>query len=342
MTTLELVPGLVTTREAIAAVYGCGTFQGIEPADGAGMVFVYSDPSAGAEYGYTFDGRAEDDEFGPLYLYTGAGAKGDQKPSGRNSSLLTHAEKGRELHLFVAHGKVRGSGAMRQRYVGQMVLDAVQPYEQRWAPGADGVLRRVLVFRLRPVPGATLDEANPIEPATQDTLIELPEPPKASQPPAKPVKVPQQTQAKDKQTEQHATAQTTANVTGGKREVIRREGQLVTAFEAHLKSLGHTVKSFQITVKGERGTLVPDLYDATDNALYEAKGKSRREDVRMAIGQLLDYRRHIGAPPGLRLVVLLPSHPSDDVRDLLTTEGIHLVVQTKAGFDGFPLPAASV
>ncbi|MEU6959955.1 hypothetical protein [Streptomyces chrestomyceticus] len=341
MTTLELAPGLVTTREAIAAAYGCGTFQGIEPADEAGMVFVYSDPSAGAEYGYTFDGRAEDDEFGPLYLYTGAGAKGDQKPSGRNRSLITHAEKERELHLFIAHGKVPGSGAMQQRYVGQMVLDPIQPYEQRWAPGADGVLRRVLVFRLRPAPGSTLDEANPIEPATQDTLIELPEPPKASEP-AKPVKVPQQTTAKDKQTEQHATAQTTANVTGGKREVIRREGQLVTAFEAHLKSLGHTVKSFQITVKGERGTLVPDLYDATDNALYEAKGKSRREDVRMAIGQLLDYRRHIGAPPGLRLVVLLPSYPSDDVQDLLVAEGIYLVVQAGDTFEGFPLPAASV
>ncbi|WP_234322058.1 hypothetical protein [Streptomyces sp. NRRL B-24720] len=122
-TTVDLVPGLITTRDAIAAAYGCGTFQGIEPADEAGKVFVYSDPSAGEEYGYTFDGRAEDDECGPSYLYTGAGANGNQKPSGRNGSLLSHAEKNREVHLFVAHGKVPGGGAMQQRYIGQMLLD---------------------------------------------------------------------------------------------------------------------------------------------------------------------------------------------------------------------------
>ncbi|MFJ2672843.1 hypothetical protein [Streptomyces sp. NPDC087525] len=116
---------MLTTWDPIAAAYDCGSCQGIEPADDAGKVFVYFAPSAGEEYGYTFDGRADDDEFGPLYLYTGAGAKRDQKPSGRNGSLVTPAEKGREAHLFVAHTKVPGGGALRQRYIGEMVLARV-------------------------------------------------------------------------------------------------------------------------------------------------------------------------------------------------------------------------
>ncbi|WP_077193024.1 hypothetical protein [Streptomyces lydicus] len=336
-TTVDLVPGMVTTREAIAASYGCGTFQGIEPADDAGKVFVYSDPSAGAEYGYTFDGRAEDDEYGPLYLYTGAGTKGDQKPSGRNGSLLTAAEKDREIHLFVENGKVPGSGAKQQRYIGQMVVDLVKPYEVRRAPGKDQVIRDVLVFRFRPAPGTTPawtdDDRLPDAPKTG---VEITEPGQAAGTPA-PVVLPQQSGAKAKKTEQHGTAETVADIPAGQRKVLRREGELVSAFVAHLSAAGHDTHSFQITIKGEPGALTPDLYDATDHVLYEAKGQTTRANVRMAIGQLADYRRHIPNKEGLRVAVLLPKEPTADVQDLLAEEGVALVYQTDDGFAGWPL-----
>ncbi len=335
-TTVDLVPGVVTTRDAIAAAYGCGTFQGIEPADEAGKVFVYSDPSAGEEYGYTFDGRAEDDEFGPLYLYTGAGAKGNQKPSGRNGSLLSAAEKNREIHLFVAHGKVPGSGAMRQRYIGQMVLDPIKPYEVRRGPGKDNVMRNVLVFRFRPAEGTTpaWTEADRL-PAATHTEIEITEP--AVTVPT-PVVLPQQSGAKVKKTERHSTTETVADIPAGQRKVLRREGELVEAFKAHLAAAGHETHSFQITIKGEPGALVPDLYDATDHVLYEAKGQTTRANVRMAIGQLADYRRHVPDKAGLRVAVLLPKEPTADVRDLLAEEGVSLVYQADDGFVGWPLP----
>ncbi|GAA3866441.1 hypothetical protein [Streptomyces lannensis] len=334
-TTVDLVPGLITTRDAIAAAYGCGTFQGIEPADEAGMVFVYSDPSAGEEYGYTFDGRAEDDEFGPLYLYTGAGANGNQKPSGRNGSLLSHAEKGREVHLFVAHGKVPNGGAMQQRYIGQMVLDPIKPYDIRRGPGRDGVMRNVLVFRFRPAEGTTpaWTETDKV-PAAAKTTIEIIDPAVAV--PA-PVVLPQQSGAKVKKTEQHSTSETVADIPAGQRKVLRREGELVTAFAAHLAAAGHKTHSFQITIKGEPGALTPDLYDATDHALYEAKGLTTRANIRMAIGQLADYRRHIPGPQILRVAVLLPSEPSEDLKDLLGEEYVELVYQTDDGFAGWPL-----
>ncbi|WP_367323529.1 hypothetical protein [Streptomyces sp. HUAS ZL42] len=335
-TSVDLVPGLVTTRDAIAAAYGCGTFQGIEPADEAGMVFVYSDPSAGEEYGYTFDGRAEDDEFGPLYLYTGAGANGHHKPSGRNGSLITHAEKGREVHLFVAHGRVPGSGAMQQRYIGQMVLDPIKPYDVRRGPGKDGLMRNVLVFRFRPAEGTTpaWTEADRMPAAAKsdveivEPVVEVPEP----------VALPKQSGAKVKRTEQHSTAETVADIPAGQRKVLRREGELVKAFVAHLTAAGHKTHSFQITIEGEPGALTPDLYDATDHALYEAKGLTTRANVRMAIGQLADYRRHIPGRRELRVAVLLPSEPTEDVKDLLGEEYVELVYQTDdGGFAGWPL-----
>lgn len=55
--------------------------------------------------------------------------------------------------------------------------------------------------------------------------------------------------------------------------------------------------------------------------LIEAKSSCSRPDLRLAIGQLFDYRRGFGAEK-VDLVILLPSEPSaDDVR-LLQSVGI--------------------
>ncbi|MER5889902.1 hypothetical protein ABT160_39265 [Streptomyces sp. NPDC001941] len=334
-TTLDLVPGLVTTREAIAAAYGCGTYQGIEPADDAGKVFVYSDPAAGAEYGYTFDGRAEDDEYGPLYTYTGAGTKGDQQPTGRNTALLTHVAKGRELHLFVAQGKRPKRGGKKQRYIGQMVLDTIKPYDVRRAPGKDGVMRNVLVFRFRPAEGTTpaWTETDRVHAATKDS-VEIIDPADVV---AKPAVVPAKDTTKIKKNQQHNTAETIANITARQRKVLFREAELVTAFLTHLKDQGHQTHSFQFTVEGEPGSLTPDVYDATDHVLFEAKGQTTRANVRMAVGQLLDYRRRVPKREILRIAVLLPSAPTPDVQALLDELGIGLVYQTDTGFAGWPL-----
>ncbi|RPK75690.1 hypothetical protein EES45_24700 [Streptomyces sp. ADI97-07] len=335
MTTFDLAPGLITTRAEVAAVYGGSIHSGgIVVANESKMVFIYSDPSAGEEHGYTFDGRAQDDQFGPLYHYTGAGRVGDQQMTDRNKSLRDHAASGRSVHLFVADGKVENKGETLQRYIGQVAVDPVLPVVERHGPDREGALRRLFVFRLRPAEGALLawtDKDN-LKPATQNTIVEVPTPSQTF--------VPAQTKAKPKKTEQHKTAETTATIAAGVRVVKRREGQLVTAFEAHLVHLGHTVKSFQLTVEGEPDVLLPDLYDETDHVLYEAKGLTTRPNVRMAIGQLADYRRHMPDPKTLRVAVLLPSEPSPDVEKMLAAENVTLVYQTADGFEGLPVPVA--
>ncbi|MFC8956282.1 hypothetical protein ACFT8P_27210 [Streptomyces sp. NPDC057101] len=334
-TTFELVPGRATTRDEIAAEFGCGTFQGIEPAVEAKKVFVYSDPTAGEEYGYTFDGRAEDDEYGPLYLYTGYGKSGNQELKSRNKSLHDHVAAGREVHLLVADGKMPDSGQKRQRYIGQMIVDPITPYVTRTGLGEDKKKRTVLVFRLRPAPGTTpvWRDEDWLSPAAATAIEEI-------EPEPQPV-IPAQTSVKAKNSEQHTTAQTIANIPGGPKTVHRREGLLVEAFKKHIAAAGHVHKTFQITVAGEPGALTPDIYDATDHVLYEGKGLTTRNHVRMALGQLMDYRRHVEKfeGDGLRVAVLLPGEPSPDLKDLLASQDVHLVYQTEDGFAGFPLPS---
>ncbi|MDH6549827.1 hypothetical protein [Streptomyces sp. SAI-041] len=339
MATEDLAPGTIATRAEVKALYGGGIQGGIQTPSNGETVLIYSDPTAGAKHGYTFDGQVEDDEHGPLFLYTGEGVSGNQQMTHGNKALLDSVTDGRQVLLFVAAGKKGAKGGIPHRFVGPALVDPVLPYVERHAPGGDKAMRRVFVFRLRPVPGVewSLTDADMAMPATVSSVVELPASPKAPAPPA--TQKAKQTGVKDKKTEKHSTKSTTATIQGGERQVIRREGQLVTAFEKHLTTAGHVFKSFQITVKGEVGALVPDLYDSTDNVLYEAKGQASRNAVRFAIGQLLDYRRHLDVPGGLRLAVLLPEAPSEDVQELLHAENIALVTRTSEGFAGFPLTA---
>lgn len=334
MSSLKLAQGATTNRQKLAEAYGGSPHGGgIVPANQSQNIFVFSDPAAGKEHDYTFDGRADDDEYGVLYLYTGAGQSGDQQLIDRNRSLLNHAQAGRDVHLFVADGEEPNSSAATQRYVGQVIVDPVQPYEERWTQVDGKPGRRLYVFRLRPAPGTTLalTDKDTLQPAPASESLPVP-------PAVEDAAGPSSTAVP---TEQHTTDATTADIAGGTRTVLRREGQLTTAFEAHLATHGHVVHRFQIRVEGERGAFLTDPYDATDNVLYEGKGKATREHVRMAIGQLLDYRRHIDVPDGLRLAVLLPEEPTADVRALLEVEKIALVIQTADGFAGFPLPPAA-
>ncbi|MFJ8048983.1 hypothetical protein [Streptomyces luteogriseus] len=335
---VELKPGLETTRAQLAGAFGDAEAQ--ERASQPGIVpmrkpykklFVFSDPHKSKENGYNFDGWTEGDEQGPVFDYTGTGPNGHQVLSGLNGTLLNHQEQGLELHLFISDGHVKPGGAKKQRYVGQMVVDATHPYVERWDYDPKGELRRVYVFRLRPVDTGLTDmrPGDAVQPATKTVV--LPIPPREKTPPAEPG-------AKSKKTEKHSTGQTIAKVSVGERIVNRREGLLFTAFEEHLEKAGHKFSSFQITVAGETTRLTPDLYDETDHVLYEGKGLTTRANVRMAIGQLADYRRHLEKADTLRVAVLLPSEPTPDVKALLEAEGVGLVFQTDGGFAGFPLP----
>ncbi|MFE9422650.1 hypothetical protein ACFYNO_06790 [Kitasatospora sp. NPDC006697] len=136
--------------------------------------------------------------------------------------------------------------------------------------------------------------------------------------------------------ERHATARSTVTPAAGEREAVRQEGGLSAAYEEFLVARGHVTGRYRITVPSTGDSLQTDLFDRTADVLYEAKGDPGREAVRMAIGQLLDYRRHIGRPDA-RLAILLPGMPDQDVRELIGSVGIALVVKDGDGFHGYPV-----
>lgn len=72
------------------------------------------------------------------------------------------------------------------------------------------------------------------------------------------------------------------------------------------------------------------MYDAEARILYEAKASSSRSSVRMAIGQLADYRRHITVPD-LRCALLLPERPTPDLCDLIASNDLTLTYPNHDG-----------
>lgn len=110
----------------------------------------------------------------------------------------------------------------------------------------------------------------------------------------------------------------------------RAESEMVHRFAATLTARNADVGGFQMKVGDGMRSLLADLFDHTDNVLYEAKGSSSREAVRMALGQLLDYRRHIDSRPAVS--VLLPDKPVDDLLALLSEHGVGCVYEDAGKF----------
>ena len=108
----------------------------------------------------------------------------------------------------------------------------------------------------------------------------------------------------------------------------------------HLNGLGHQVTRHRYPLYGSGPGLVCDLVDETDLVLYEAKGDVRRSSVRMAIGQLLDYRRF--EPPSMSLAILLPREPAQDIIDLVHSVPASAVWRTKDGFESIQPSAARI
>lgn len=123
-------------------------------------------------------------------------------------------------------------------------------------------------------------------------------------------------------------------------EATRREQSLVLAFKQHLESQGHSVIRRRYQPGGPGLPLYCDLVDETDHVLYEAKGDIRRTSVRMAIGQLFDYRRFEQPSPGV--AVLLPREPAPDIINLIHSVPASVVWRTNDGFDSAEPPPTSI
>jgi 5-methylcytosine-specific restriction protein A len=303
--TWSLEVGDRSTRAQLQRDYGGARYGGIEPAHDSDNLFVYSDPESGSEFGYDFDGWLSEDE---VFLYTGDGQVGDQELSGRNLTLADHADRGLRVRLFVADGITEGTKATKsQRYAGEFRVDPEQPFTMEDGPDKNGDGRKLLVFRLVPVG----EVGSVFEATSQGKHARHP---LTSLVPIETINTLEFTQSRDE-----------ANI-----EAERREAALVTAFAEYLESVGHESARHRIAIPDSTHPLFTDIVDVTDGTLYEAKGSANRHNIRLAIGQLFDYRRWLDPEPQ-SISVLLPTEPAPDMRSLLEALGIGCVWQEPGG-----------
>jgi hypothetical protein len=303
---IDLAIGEPIRRVEVHERFGGSRQGGICPAPKSSSILLFTDPNRGPENGYQ-DGWGDDG----CYYYSGQGREGDQVMDKNNLAVLRHVQDRRELHLFES---VKGQRSFVQR-VGQFVLSPDDPWFSVDAPDQNGEIRRMFVFRLLPA-GETLlpiDFSAP-KPSSKLTVEYVP-------------------------LEEHNTERMAINPQRKPYEAERREADLLKAFRKHLEALGHTVGRNKIIPHGELHPLYTDLHDRTDNVLVEAKGSVTREAIRMAVGQLLDYRRYLHPRPSL--AVLVPDQPRSDLVDYCAAETIATVWRSNDSFETHAPPSSA-
>ncbi|SDT77260.1 hypothetical protein SAMN05216371_5382 [Streptomyces sp. TLI_053] len=287
--TWHLKPGDQIERKQLHIEFGGRTQGGIGPSAKSPHVMVFTDPAAGEKHGYYDDWMPDG-----YFHYSGEGQYGDQRMISGNASILNHKEEGRALRIFKgARGTVT--------YLGEFEIAPTDPWYEADAPETnDGPLRKVIVFRLRPV------DAEKQPPATRLGRL-LSETSHAVQ--SLPL-------------EQQLTEKMFVNPNREQYEAERKEAKLVTAFGDHLRSQGHQVDRRQILPPGETRPLYTDLYVEALELLTEAKGSVTRENIRMAIGQLADYARFL---PSTTKAILVPSKPRPDLLELATSQNCTVI-----------------
>jgi hypothetical protein len=126
----------------------------------------------------------------------------------------------------------------------------------------------------------------------------------------------------DSQIEKHRTE---SAIVGRREEYVffRREGGLLQEYAKYVESRGAMVYEKRFPIKGEKAPIRCDLYNESRGQLIEAKGSTLRGAVRMAIGELADYRRFLRN--GVKCAVLLPERPSSDIEALLSSQDVSVV-----------------
>ncbi|UOR01222.1 hypothetical protein MUN77_13965 [Leucobacter allii] len=272
----------------------------LTPAGGK-LMFLFSDIESGKRFGYSADGWV--DASRQHYRYTGEGAIGPQQFERRNRTLLNAAEDGREVHLFIAAGRVPGRSEKVHEYQGQFELEKLEPWTPITMPDQDGDLRTAIVFNLQRVGagGAALQlEASPISKVLDRVSVQI-----------------VSREASDQLQSQRVAVKP---LTAFRRERLL-ENQLIELIERR----GESAKRLRIDIRGEVSSLVTDTWVPETRTLFEVKADSTCKDIRMAIAQLLDYRRHIDPAPE-RCVIVVPIAPSQDLCELVHECGLELAV----------------
>lgn len=294
---VDMEIGSVLTRAELNKQYGGGIQGGMLTPAGGQLMFLFSDPAAGEQYGYKYDGWVTESE--TVFDYTGEGAENDQQMIRRNETLRRSLNEDRGVHLFLAEGYISGTQTRTHRYVGQFETDPETGW--RYEPASDryGNPRNVIVFTLTRVGAAPAADPN----ADQHMAGRITGPLTVTEVPA------EQTRAEIVHRAETAAMETT-----------RTERQL----EDRLREALYVDLRLAIQPAGSSTTLYTDVWDPEERELFEVKSSASRQSIRMAVGQLLDYRRYItGNEP--TCVVVVPEDPGEDLRQFVLGVGMDLM-----------------
>ena len=292
-------PDTEMTRKEIHAAFG-GRLQGaISPTKDHG-IFVF----LSLRHGPNLDPHLPVNAMGGdgfLHLL-GEGNSGDQTFTQSNRALLEHKRDGRPIHVFASRTAIYDGPKADEhfRYLGQYEIDNDRPYYLVDSPDKRGQARRVIVFRLRGLPGSR-PTTGLLSDTAEDMGIDHPPQPRV----------------------EAATRLRRPTAAVARESSVRAAQVLVARLAADLTMIGHTTTRLDLPTKYGDNTLTTDLVDATTDTMYEAKSSASREAVRSAVGYLLDLHRRPGAPANM--AVLLPSDPLEDLRDFCAGLGIGVV-----------------
>lgn len=291
-----LSPGAQVARRALHELLG-GRVQGaISPSRAKPVVLLFTLSNLAFEDAAT--GWGDDG----CFHYVGEGQSGDQRMAQGNLAVANHKADGRTLHLFV---KVAGTTDEYQ-YVGEFELAEPDPWYWVDAPADDaGVLTRsVVVFRLKPVGRVEGELAEiPFTPTKHARLVE-----------------------------REIRAVSDFELPAVRiRPKVPSEADLVREFAKHQMAMGHSVTRTSVVPPGESRPSYVDLVDKTANMIVEAKTTTSRQAVRLAIGSLLDHRRHLEPTPELALLV--PARLRPDLLDFCASVGVTVFWPEGDGFE---------
>ena len=296
-TKFSLNIGDVVTRKEISARYGGDTQSGMVTPAGGRFIFLFSDPKVVHYHGYNFDGWVTPDQ--TAFDYTGHGTSGDQQFIRRNEVLRTSMADNREVHLFIAEGFVPGTQRRTHRYEGKFETHPDHGWRYEFAPVGNGAHRKVIVFTLERVGDFTASVPIAVAPPAS--------------PPAPELRVQEVAAEQTKAVLVHRAETAAMSVTRSERQI---EDRLREKLRLELR--------LSIKPANSPSTLYTDVWDPAERELYEVKSSSSRQNIRMAIGQLLDYSRYIDGSE-FKCVVVIPEYPGEDLIDFVLRNTMDLI-----------------
>lgn len=297
---VALTPGDSMRRRLIHETYRGQQQGGISTPKQIPDVLIFTDPKAGARYGYDrFEGLREDGS----YSYTGEGQYGDQVFVRGNSAIRDSAKNGKTIRLFTTEGTIA-------TYVGAFTTGD-PAYRLETIPDLDGAPRTGIIFNLVP-----LDADESLLPVFGGFSRE----------PAAVVETWSAPQFSDLVLTQEA------GPSSSERVVSRIEFELQADFGKWLTAEGEVPRRLRLPAGA--AIIEPDLYIPGRSWIVEAKKSAGRAYVRMAIGQVLDYA-HSAKRSGIdaRGVVLLPGRPEPDLEALIESLGLVLCFRSEGSFE---------